>query len=158
MPVTLQMITLVTVAHIGTMFMVVEGNNDLTIYQEIKYYFSLFVITYSTEVFSVFWNGIQYNARWLHIMNYILMPLLVIPVIGMMLYIVGFSLANMLNRSRVIICVLLSIISYRHNRNYSFIIPMMITYLPLFTICKHICVVFASVVFAKLSRNETHSR
>lgn len=158
MSLAVQTITLLIVVYLGMMFMVVESNNALTIYQEIMYYFSLFVISYSAEVFYVVCNDIHYNTRQLHIMNYILLPFLVIPATVVMFYIVGFSVTNILNSPRVIICVLMSIISYNSDRNYSFVLPMVITYLPLFTICKHICVVSTSVVFAKLSCRDTLSR
>lgn len=153
-----QLVTLVTITHLCTLFIIVDSYIDLSIYEEIIYYYSLFIICYSTELCSVFWNSHRYNAVWLHMINYILLPIFALPVSLITVYAVANSILQTMTTIRFIGGVIYSVLHYKKHRDHSFIVPLLISYLPLLIISKHICVLIISVVLAKSWRYNTQSR
>lgn len=146
---SIQIATIIVVAHIATMYMVIEGNYELTTAERIKYYSGLSCITYAVEFCSLARRGNQYNIEQLYQDNYIILPLFILPVALTSLYIVGFSIANLITTTRLLTCFAAATILYSYHKNYSFIIPMLITYLPFWTIIHHILVVCCTIILVK---------
>ena len=138
--------TLFVTSHITIMYLVIDGNYNITMYENIKYYTGLFMITYATEYCGRLRSGRQYIREYQNIDNSIIMPVFAIPVIFALLYTFGFSMVNLLTATRVFCCLVSFGVGYMYHKNFSFVIPLLITYMPILTIILHILVIATSIV------------
>ena len=143
--------TITVITHISLVYFVIDGNYELTLYEDIKYYIGLFIITYATEYCSVLRDGRNYREEYQYFDNYILFPLLIVPTILASLYSIGFSIVNLITVTRIVTALLSFTILYIYHRNYSFIIPLLITYIPFLTIIIHVCVISSSLLLVNFN-------
>lgn len=142
--------TIIVTTHIATMYLVIDINYDITAYENAKYYTSLFIITYATEYCSRLRSGRRYIRQFQNIDNDILIPVFIVPVVFASLYAIGFSIVNLITATRVITSILSFIVLYVYHHNFSFIIPVLITYIPFITINLHILVISSSILLVDL--------
>lgn len=151
MNISIQPPTIAVTGHIGLMYMVIEGNYELATNEILKYYLGLACITYAVEFCTITRQTLRYSVEYIHIDNYILLPLFILPLIVATCYIWGFTIMNIFSTARVLSCLISFIILYCYNRNpdRKYIIPILINYLPLCTIFLHIIVVCSTAFLVK---------
>ena len=149
MRIKFQIPTLVVASHISLMYMVIDGNYELTRYEHIKYYVGLATIVYASEFCCLARTGLGYTFERQYNDNYILLPLAVLPLAFTSMYVIGFSLVNFITKARIIASCACFIVCYLYHRNYSFIIPVLITYIPLITIILHALTIFGTIIIVR---------
>ena len=63
--------TIAVTCHIGLMYMVIEGNYDLSTLERAKYYFGLTCITYAVEFCAMARQTMRYSIEYIYNDNYI---------------------------------------------------------------------------------------
>ena len=144
--------TLVVASHIGLMYMVIEGNYDLTTSECIKYYLGLASIVYATEFCCLARNSVGYTIERQFNDTYILVPLFGVPIMLTSMYVIGFSVYNMISRARIITAILGFGGCYLYHRNFTFIIPLVITYIPFITVMCHILIIFGTILLVRYNK------
>lgn len=146
--------TIAVTCHLGLMYMVIEGNYDLTIPEQLKYYTSIACITYAVEFCAMTRQTRRYSIEYIYNENYILLPLFVLPLTVATCYIWGFSIVNLFTVARVVSCAISFIVLYCYNRitDKTYIVPILITYLPFCTIIMHIIVICGTTLLVKYHR------
>lgn len=137
--------TLIVTSHISIMYLVIDGNCNITVYENIKYYTGLFIITYATEYCGRLRSGQRYIRQYQNIDSNIIIPVFIVPFVFAILYTLGFSIVNLITATRVLGCLVSFAGGYMYHKNLSFIIPLLITYLPFLTIILHIFVIACGV-------------
>ena len=138
--------TIIVITHISSMYLVINGNYNITAYENAKYYIGLFIITYATEYCSRLRSGTSYITQFQNIDNYIIIPMFIVPVIFASLYSIWFSIVNLITPSRIVTAIMTFIFLHTQHNNFSFIIPVLITYIPFITIILHILVITSSIL------------
>ena len=124
--------TIIVITHISSMYLVIDGNYNITAYENVKYYIGLFIITYATEYCSRLRTGRRYISQFQNIDNYIIIPMFIVPVIFASLYAIWFSIVNLITATRVVYSILYFVFLHTCHSNFSFIIPFQLN--PLFLI------------------------
>lgn len=138
-------ITVVVASHIFLMYLVADANNKLAIAHKIVYYISLFITTYAVE-FCAMIRKSQHNVLRELCDDHILIPFVGIPLAFTSIFIVGFTIYNIITALRVLVFVGSASILYFHHKNATCLIPLAISYVPIVATLIHINVIAGSIL------------
>ena len=130
--------TIYVLVLICILYTSLNNNNPFTIYQTIFYYISFSLISYVTEIYSIFRNKQEYINDMIMFEKDILMPLFILPVAFTCGIVLIYSILEILYSPWFILHLF---ISYKYRKEQdtisSIIISAILTYLPLETIFTH---------------------
>ena len=154
MNINIHYVTIAVTCHIGLMYMVIEGNYELSTIEIVKYYSGLACITYAVEFCATVRQTRRYSVEYIYNDNYILLPLFIVPLVLSACYIWGFTIVNLFTVARVISCILSFIVLYSYYRitDKTYLIPILITYIPISTILLHAVVIYGASRLVKYHR------
>lgn len=120
------------------LYITLNNNKPFTTNQSIFYYISLSLVSYVTEIYSIFRNKPEYQNEMTMFESDVLMPLFIIPVAITCGIVFMYSIVEIVSSPWFILHLL---ISYRCRREQdtlsTIIISAILTYLPLETISIH---------------------
>ena len=134
----MHMSTIYVLILICILYTCLNNNNPFSTYQSIFYYLSFSLISYVTEIYSIFRNKQEYINEMIMFEKDILMPLFILPVTLTCGIVLMYSILEILSSPWFILHLF---ISYKYRKEQdtisSIIISAILTYLPLETIFTH---------------------
>lgn len=151
-------ITLIITSHILLMYLVADANNKLQTSEHIIYYISLFITTYAIE-FCALIRTTNYNIRRQMNDCHILLPLVCVPVAFASMFIIGFTIYNIVTTIRVMTFIGFAVMWCLYHKNFSCLIPLAISYVPIVPALLHVNVIVGAILLVNYnSRVLRHRR